>query len=168
MIQKLIILIALFCSACQIQEEVEKLSSNNAEYSIQHPKDWNFFNYGFDGDTYDEPYLEASATLTHGKLLDAKISIYFIEKSDNNCVLEGIISHTYQEVDGNLTRENRIKALDKFFDEWKEDEQEDFARVYFAASDKECVLFELYKKKNSKHVFRTFHDLIYSFHRVVK
>ncbi len=168
MIKKLIILTILFFSACQSQMVEEKLSSNDVEYSIQHPKDWDFRNYGFDGDTYDDPHLEANATLTYGKLLDAKISIYLIEKSDNNCALKGITSHTYQEVNGDLTKESRMKSLNKFFDEWREDEKEEFARVYFAASDKECVLFELYKKKNSNHVFRTFYDLIDSFHKIEK
>ena len=112
--------------------------------------------------------MEANATLTYGKLLDAKISIYLIEKSGNDCALKGITSHTYQEVNGDLTKKSRMKSLNKFFDEWREDKKEEFARVYFAASDKECVLFELYKKKNSNHVFRTFYDLIDSFHKIEK
>lgn len=171
MIKKLIVLIALSCAACQSQMIEEKLPSNNAEYLIQHPKDWDFRNYGFDGDTYTDPYLEASATLTYGKLLDAKISIYFIEKLGTHCVLKETTAHTYQEAEVSLTQESRKKALGEFLDEWKKDGQTEFVRVYFAASDKkECILFDLYRKKGSKQkqILKSFHDIISSFHEVAK
>lgn len=170
MIKKLIILITLFCLSCQSQITESKISNNNSEYLIQHPKDWTFFNYGFDGDTYEDPYLEANSTLTYGKLLDAKIAIYFIKKelSSSNCVLKESISYSYQEDKINLTEDNRRKALSKFFDEWKKNDQIEFARVYFAVDNKECVLFDLIirKKSDQEKILNYFYQIISSFEKI--
>ncbi len=169
MIKNLIILISIFCYSCQNKVKEELLISDGVKYSIQHPKNWDFLNYGFDGDTYEEPHLEASATLTYGKLLDAKIAMYFIEKLGGKCVLKGILAHTYQELDKTLTKEMRTKALRQFFNQWENDDKKaEFARIYFSASDKECILFELYSKEDQKqkHTFENFYKIIISFHKI--
>lgn len=164
MIRKLVIFVSFLCVACQ-SRGVEKIILNGeSKYSIQSPEGWDFFDYGFDGDVYENPSLEPSATLTYGKYLDAKITVFFIPKSNAGCVLKATTTHSYEETSNLITREVRKRVLEKKLYEWKGDHQTELVRIYFSANRDECVLFELFKRKSvdRAQVFEDFDKIVNS------
>ncbi len=157
------ILVIMISASCINKMKERRLLSEVGEYSIRYPKDWNFFDYGFDGDTYYDPYLAPSATLTYGKNLDAKVVIFFLQNlGGEGCNIGNASPYDYNESKAKELRNDRLKLINESLLKWKSDNQVSMIRIYFAASDKECVLFELSRAKDSKLDYMAFYEVIKS------
>ncbi len=159
----IMILVIMISASCINKMKERRLLSEVGEYSIRHPQDWNFFDYGFDGDTYYDQHLAPSATLTYGKNLDAKVVIFFLKKPvGEGCDIGNSSPYDYNENKDADLRNERLNLINESILKWKSDHKVLKIKIYFAASDKECVLFELSKGKNDNFDYDNFYRIIKS------